>query len=171
MLLRSRVAQPTGTSTSMPPPLTIPAPPKNGRKEKSKPKSEVKAKAKEKEKETKRNRKRKRGDDEAYRDIHDLTAEHLVQHVMRNTMYIGAMLTSQLSAGVGTSRPSRWHHHRASQRQSRIRMSTPSRHSDTLCFGPHRTFYVQRSWIRETPSCYLRRSCARYDRSYEGAVA
>jgi len=76
-------------------------------KEKVKAKSESKSKAKGKGKEAAGNRRRKRSDNEAYRDIyHDLTAESLVQQVMRNIMSTEAMLTCQLSAGVGTSRPS-----------------------------------------------------------------
>jgi hypothetical protein len=90
----------------MPPPLTTPSIPASPAENRKKEKEKVMTKSKAKGKETAGNRKRKRSDDEAYRDIHNLTADSLVQQVMRNITSTEALLTCQLSAGVGTGRPS-----------------------------------------------------------------
>lgn len=80
-------------------------------------------------------------DDEAYQDQHDITAQSLVQHVTSNTMSVKTRLTCD-SAGVGTSGTSRWDYHHPSLRQPRTRVCPPSRLSDALRFGPHRTAHV-----------------------------
>jgi hypothetical protein len=109
--LNRRVTQPAAASGSMPRP---PPPGASRHVSPTKNKGAV------------RGRKRKRGgDDEAYRDHPDLTAEKLVQRVMYNPTAVEMMLIYQLSAGVGTSRTSRCYRHRPSLRQP-TSMSVPS---------------------------------------------
>ena len=54
------------------------------------------------------------GGDEARKDRSDITAQILVQQVTSNTMSVIIRLTCPLSAGVGTSRTSRWDYHHPS---------------------------------------------------------